>query len=173
MSTRWKVVGASVALAVLVGGTAWAASDGGGPATPASGATIGAQPGSAGRPGEWRNRLSHVTHATVNIVVRGEPYELTIEHGILTAVGGDSLTVKELDGRTATVPVSQDTRVRLDGQPSSLDALKVGDRVFTLEVGTNPARFVVAFDDRVPAGAGATTDGAVDQAIAAIIGSAA
>jgi hypothetical protein len=181
MSRRWKVMGATAVLAVLVGGTAWAAS---GPSRPS--APAGSVPGGSGtrpvgpsalaaRGQQWRERISHVTHAAVDVVVGGKPYELTIEHGVLTTIVGDALTVKEADGRIATVAVSPDTKVRLDGQPSSLDALKVGDRVFTLTVGTNPARFVVAFDGAAPAGATGTSgsvDGA-DQVLAALLGSAA
>jgi len=42
--------------------------------------------------------------------------------------------------------VDSNTRVRLDGQPSSVGALKDGDHIFTLQVDGAAARFVLAFD---------------------------
>src|SRR5437870_2916334 len=134
MSTRFKVVGATVVLAVLIGGSAWAATSNGSRSFTPRGAAMArlaanapAQPGAPGTTAgpRWRDRVEHMTNAQVNFFYNGETYALTIQHGILTQVGSDALTLKELDGRSLTVPVNGQTRVRLNHQWSSLDKLEV------------------------------------------------
>jgi len=188
MSTRWKVVAVVVTLSVLVGGVALAATDRSSSAGPAgrlgsafgrpgspAGALAGALAGTGSAPASaaarWRERISHVTHATVDVFVAGSNHELTLQHGVLTSVGNDGLTVKETDGTSVTIAVDANTAVRLDRQPSSMDALRTGDVVFTVQVDGHPARLVVAFDRRgLPAGTDATDAG---RAIAGLLGSAA
>ena len=184
MSTRWKVVAVVVTLSVLVGGVALAATDRSSSAGPAGrlgsafgrpGSPAGALAGTGSAPASaaarWRERISHVTHATVDVFVAGSNHELTLQHGVLTSVGNDGLTVKETDGTSVTIAVDANTAVRLDRQPSSMDALKTGDVVFAVQIDGHPARLVVAFDRRgLPAGTDATDAG---RAIAGLLGSAA
>ena len=163
MSTRWKVIVPTAVLAVMIGGAAWAATSEG--SAQASGSPAGGsrplaqriaqarQAGSTGtapsmaRPGFGLLRIAHVmTNAQINVVVNGATHQLTVQHGDLTGTGDTSLTVKELDGSSVTVPVDGSTRVRLDGRSSSLSSLKTGDHVFTLQVDGGTVRFVVAFD---------------------------
>ncbi len=50
--------------------------------------------------------------------------------GTITAISGDSITVKTFDGRTATVKVTDATRYGKDMQEAKLSDFKVGDTVF-------------------------------------------
>jgi hypothetical protein len=51
------------------------------------------------------------------------------DRGELTAVGGNSVTIREQDGVTVTVTASEDTRIGRDGAEAQLSDLKVGDQV--------------------------------------------
>lgn len=179
---KWKVIVPTVVLAVLIGGVAWAATNG--PASPKTGTAaidrpfLGGQGLSAGtQAGRWasfRSRASHITEAKVGFFYDGQTHTLTIEHGLITETAPDAITLKRLDGQTVSVPVSDQTKVRLDRQWSSLDALKAGDRIFTFQIDGAAARLVVAFD-RFEAPAGAAGDAgdvgsAGDQMIAAALG---
>ena len=49
--------------------------------------------------------------------------------GTITAIDGDTLTLKTLNGGTATVKLTNSTMYRRDGQPAKLADFKVGDMV--------------------------------------------
>ena len=50
--------------------------------------------------------------------------------GTITAINGDSLTVKTMNGQTAQVTVSDKTQYRKDRQQAKLADFKVGDQIF-------------------------------------------
>ncbi len=49
--------------------------------------------------------------------------------GTITAIDGDTLTLKTMSGRTATVKLTDSTMYRRDGQPAKLADFKVGEMV--------------------------------------------
>ncbi len=49
--------------------------------------------------------------------------------GTITAIEGDAITLKTMDGKQATVKVTSDTRFRRDRQESKLSDFKVGDMI--------------------------------------------
>ena len=49
--------------------------------------------------------------------------------GTITAIEGDTLTLKTMDGKQATVKVTSNTRFRRDRQESKLSDFKVGDMI--------------------------------------------
>lgn len=49
--------------------------------------------------------------------------------GTITAIAGDTITIKTMDGKQATVKVTSDTRFRRDRQEAKLSDFKVGDIV--------------------------------------------
>jgi hypothetical protein len=49
--------------------------------------------------------------------------------GTITAIEGDTITMKTMDGKQATVKVTSDTRFRRDRQEAKLSDFKVGDTV--------------------------------------------
>jgi len=50
--------------------------------------------------------------------------------GTITAINGDTLTVKTMNGQSAQVNVNESTRFRKERQPATLADFKVGDEVF-------------------------------------------
>ncbi|MDT8068839.1 MAG: DUF5666 domain-containing protein [Terriglobia bacterium] len=50
--------------------------------------------------------------------------------GTITAIEGDTITIKTMDGKQATVKVTPETRYRRDRQEAKLSDFKVGDTVF-------------------------------------------
>lgn len=70
------------------------------------------QPSNQQQQGQWRGRG--------NFQATG---------GTITAIDGDTLTLKTMDGKQATVKVTSDTRFRRDRQESKLSDFKVGDTV--------------------------------------------
>lgn len=96
--------------------------------TSGSGAT-GATPAPEDRR-ELRNRLARrVMHG--EFVVRGKdgkPVDLLLQRGEVTAATTTSITLKSPDGFTATYPVGDKSRVRVDGQKSSIESVKVGNK---------------------------------------------
>jgi hypothetical protein len=67
-------------------------------------------------PGSW--------HATINVVIKGQPHTLVYDRGRVTAVGASSYTVKELDGSIVTIDVGPSTVIKIDGQPATLAQIK-------------------------------------------------
>lgn len=55
--------------------------------------------------------------------------------GEITAVNSDGFTIKTMQGNSATVKVTPDTRIMRNGQPIKMSDLKVGD---TIAVGGSP-----------------------------------
>jgi hypothetical protein len=50
--------------------------------------------------------------------------------GTITAIAGNTITVKTMDGNTAQVNVTDKTRYRKERQDAALADLKVGDNIF-------------------------------------------
>jgi hypothetical protein len=93
------------------------------------------------RPWLWR----HLEHGEL-VVRRQEGHEDTlIQRGKVTAIEGDTLTVRSLDGFTATWTVSEDTRIRQEGKAAEIEAVKAGAAVVVAGPGsvtTGQARFI-------------------------------
>jgi hypothetical protein len=93
------------------------------------------------RPWLWR----HLEHGEL-VVRRQEGHEDTlIQRGRVTAVEGDTLTVRSLDGFTATWTVSEETRVRQEGKAAEFEAVKARAQVVVAGPGsdtTGQARFI-------------------------------
>jgi hypothetical protein len=54
-------------------------------------------------------------------------------------VNGDTLTVRSLDGFTATWTVAEDTRVRQEGKSVEFEAVKAGAEVVVMGPGSDTA----------------------------------
>ena len=63
----------------------------------------------------------------------------TIDQGIVQSVGSDQIVLRALDGSVTSFAVSAATRVRLNGQPSSLANLQPGYVASVVHNGTAPA----------------------------------
>jgi hypothetical protein len=89
----------------------------------------------------------HLVHGTVTFVGRdGELVTLQFDHGTVSAIGDDTVTIAEAGGASETVATTAETRVRKDRKPAKLTDLAVGDEVFVVSVvdgGTATARGIV------------------------------
>ena len=85
------------------------------------------------RAGHFLHRLQRLVHAeaTVDLPDKGI-VTFAVDHGTISAIGGGTVSVKEKDGRTATLKTTDETRVRKGGEPAKLTDLKVGDEVVVM-----------------------------------------
>ena len=67
-----------------------------------------------------------------------------IDKGRVRQVASGSITLLERDGSLVTVPVAADARIRLNGSPVSLSALRRGTVATTIRDGGRPAETVIA-----------------------------
>ena len=101
---------------------------------------IAVAPDRAAARGELRRLAAwrRLVHATV-VVDRAEGGLTTIQldHGTVSAVSATSLTITEAGGRSVTVTLEDETRVRRDGKKAAITDLKAADEVFVMsKVGT-------------------------------------
>lgn len=68
-----------------------------------------------------------------------------VERGIVQSVGPSEVVLRALDGSELTVEVGPATRVRLNGRPTGLAALRAGFVAEAVTVGNGPARLLRAF----------------------------
>ncbi|HVE91381.1 MAG TPA: hypothetical protein VNE62_03625 [Actinomycetota bacterium] len=65
-----------------------------------------------------------------------------IDRGILTAVEGQTLVIREEDNTVVRVPLSDETKINRDGNKAALSDLKSGDHVFAQQAKEGDAAFV-------------------------------
>jgi hypothetical protein len=78
-----------------------------------------------------------VVHGELKVARRqGAFADVTIDTGEITAIdhGAKTVTIKRLDGRNVTATAVDRTRVCLDGNAATFDALKVGDGARLMQV---------------------------------------
>ena len=78
-----------------------------------------------------------VVHGDLKVATRAGSFaNLTVDTGEITAIddAAKTITVKRADGESVTATATDQTRVCLDGQASSFDALKAGDRARLVQV---------------------------------------
>lgn len=81
--------------------------------------------------GHWLRLARHLVHAEVTVTGRDDGLiVLAFDHGTVQAVDADSLTIAEQGGRSETVALDDDTKVRVGRADGSIDDLTVGDEVF-------------------------------------------
>ena len=132
------VVGVStIALACGIGaGIAYAD-----PPNPTPTPTAAASPTPTAQPPEDRHQreqfrkrrppLARALHGEVTLA--GEKLRVVVfQRGQVEKVSDTSLTVESVDDHTATYVVSEQTRVRKDGDKAAIADLKTGDRVFVV-----------------------------------------
>jgi hypothetical protein len=75
-----------------------------------------------------------------------------VERGIVQSVDTSGLVLRALDGTDVRISVGAGTRVRLNGRPTTLDAIRTGFVAEAVTIGTGPAVVIRAFG-RASAGA--------------------
>lgn len=101
----------------------------------------GKQPRRGPKVGMGHGRIVHG-----DMVVRGREegqFEtIRVDNGVVEAVNGTTVTIKEANGETVEVPTSEATRIVRDGETAKVGDLKKGDRVHTLRVKQEDGSFV-------------------------------
>ena len=139
---RWRLAltgGAIVVLAAIGIGLAQANPAPAGPVEEAAG--VDGQEGDPNHPRRFGwNLLRHVVHgeAVVDLPGRGLT-TVAIDRGTVSAVGRDSVSIREKTGQTVTLRTTAETRVRKDGRRQELSALNVGDEVMAFSIKENDA----------------------------------
>ena len=69
------------------------------------------------------------SHISVNVIRKGVPYTLVYDRGVVTAVGADSLTLRESGGTIWGINVAPTAVVTIDGQAGALpgEPMDAGD----------------------------------------------
>jgi hypothetical protein len=74
----------------------------------------------------------------------GAVHDYRIDRGVLRAISGQTLTLRERNGADVSMAVSPSARVTLGGTPVPLRRLRVGMNVLTIRDGDLPAQTVEA-----------------------------
>jgi Domain of unknown function (DUF5666) len=140
----WVVAGV---LLLSAGGVALAAQTSPSPPQapgPAAGKARAAGPG-------WRHGLARrALHGELTLQTKDGVKTVVVARGQVTALAGDSITVKSSDGVSTTFKINGDTRFGFLRQPAPRAELKVGDTVWvagTRSGDTNTANRVVSAKD--------------------------
>ena len=96
-----------------------------------------ALPGPGSLPPGW-------SHAEINVTIRRVPHTLIYDRGRIQSVSPSALTLREVDGSTATIPLVPETRVLIGGRPAAVTDLRRGMTAVTLRIDGGPARQVRA-----------------------------
>ncbi len=139
---RWRLALTAGAIVVL-GAIGIGLAQANGAATTAGGQAAGieAQEGPRNHPGRFGwNLLRRVVHgeAVVDLPNRGLT-TVAVDRGAVSAVGRDSVSIREKTGQTVTLRTTAETRVRKDGRRQELSALRVGDEVVAFSIKENDA----------------------------------
>jgi hypothetical protein len=134
-------VAAFTVLGLTAGGIAWAESSTAptvrqlAPAAANASADDSAVDADAAGPGErLRGFGKRVVHGEVVLQTKKGFVTAVIARGTVTAIDGDSMTVKSPDGVTSNFSIDQKTRARSDGKKIAISAIHVGDKVGVLGV---------------------------------------
>jgi Domain of unknown function (DUF5666) len=144
----WVVAGV---LLLSAGGVALAAQSS--PSTTqAPGTTAGkARAGVLGRGAGWRHGLARrALHGELTLQTKDGVRTVVVARGQVTALAGDSITVKSSDGVSTSFKLNGDTRFGFLREPAPRAQLKVGDTVWvvgTKSGGTVTANRVVSAKD--------------------------
>jgi hypothetical protein len=125
--SKRTVIGGVVIAALLAtgGGVAYAATSGSAaPSAPPASAHPQQRPA--------RSLWSRVEHGEATMRVKQQDKLVDVQRGQVTAVSPNSVTVRSVDGYTATYTVNPQTKVRKNKAAAAIDAVQTGDRIGVL-----------------------------------------
>jgi len=127
-TTKTVLAGLTVlAVAGLGSGIAYAQDGGSSPAPPSTG-DVG--PDRSAAPGKHhRNFLGRIEHGEFTVRTKNGDQVIDVQRGTVTAVGGQSLTVKSEDGFSGTYTVDQQTKVHKNRKSATISQVATNDRV--------------------------------------------
>jgi hypothetical protein len=88
------------------------------------------------------------THAEINFTAGGISHTLILDRGRVQSVSATGLALREQDGSVVDIPVSAQTKVRVNGRLASLAAVRVGFQAQARRVDGGAAKVVRAFRAR-------------------------
>ena len=80
-----------------------------------------------------------LVRAEVVVLDGGVLHDYRIDRGRIRALTRSSITIRERDGSIVTIPYATTARIRLNGRPAGLAALRRGMMVLTVRDGDGPA----------------------------------
>lgn len=80
-----------------------------------------------------------LVRAEVVVLDGGVLHDYRIDRGRIRALTRSSITIRERDGSIVTIPYATTARIRLNGRPAGLAALRRGMMVLTVRDGDAPA----------------------------------
>ncbi len=92
--------------------------------------------------------LKRSLHAQVTLGGAKHQRVVEVQRGTVTAVTGSTVTVKSVDGFSATYQAGSKTKVRVDKKQSAISAVKVNDRVHVVGVKDGSTVTLRALGDR-------------------------
>lgn len=139
----WSLAG--LLSATTVGGVAYSASADTGTPTPSASSTAAPKPAATkDRQPAWLRRMEHGSF-TARVNKTDQTFD--VQRGVVTAVSPTSISVRSLDGYAKTYAVDAGTKVRQNGKPATIEAVRSGDHVQVLATGGTALRI----QDRQPA----------------------
>lgn len=113
-------------------------------ASPTAAGTPSAKTGAKTRQHARRALLKRALHGEVTLGGK-QPRVVDFQRGTVDRVSGTSITVKSTDGFTASYVVTNDTKVRKDGDAAKIGDIRSGDKVRVVarkEGSTDTARLI-------------------------------
>jgi hypothetical protein len=117
-------------------------------------------------PGPAGGRPMRLVHRESIFQVREGFATLTVDQGKITKIDGRTITIERLDGKSVTATANDETKVCKDGEPSTVDALKVGDLARFMRVRSpkiNGLRRIVAVTPRADSSTASPADFSGDE----------
>ena len=150
-------VAALTVLGITAGGIAWAESASTpattAAATSATTAAGAAAPDANGAGGRMRGLGRHVLHGEVVLQTRKGIVTADIARGTVSAIDGDSISVKSADGVVTTFTINANTKARSAGHVIPLNTVHAGDQVGVLGIKTGADAPVARMIRKLPASA--------------------
>ena len=79
-------------------------------------------------------RARRLVHSDSKVKAPAGFANLTVDQGTITALDGNKVTIKRLDGESVSATATDETRVCKDGKVATFDALKKGDHARLVQV---------------------------------------
>jgi hypothetical protein len=97
-------------------------------------ATSGAAAGAGGAPPQIPQIPGTWSHAEINVKIKKVPHTLIVDRGKIIEITTTQVTLREQDGSTRVIPVSDQTIVTIDGRRAAISDLRRRMTATTLQV---------------------------------------
>ena len=151
MKTKLIAAGTTVAALSAVGVGVAAADPSSTPSSsPSASSSASPSTGHAQKAGKLQKHqlLKRSLHGQVTLGGAKHQRVVDVQRGTVTAVTGSTVTVKSVDGFSATYQAGSKTKVRVDKKQSTISAVKVNDRVRVVGVKDGSTVTLRALGDR-------------------------